>query len=74
MDKSKVVYVQISKELKKARVARHMTQETLAAASGVPAAYIGFIEAGHRRPTVSTICKLTSALGISLEKHIFKGL
>jgi transcriptional regulator with XRE-family HTH domain len=73
MSNSKKVYAQISKVLRKARLEKGMTQEGLAAASGVSATYIGFIEQGLKKPTVETICKLTGALDVSLEKQVFKG-
>jgi transcriptional regulator with XRE-family HTH domain len=71
---SKRAYTQVANVLRTTRIAKNMTQEDLAAASGVSAAYIGFIEQGLKKPTIETICKLVEALDITLEKHIFKGL
>lgn len=67
------VYKEIGIRIAKARRKRGLTQESLATESGVAAAHIGFIEQGHRRPTISTLCKLASPLGLTLE-DIFKGL
>jgi transcriptional regulator with XRE-family HTH domain len=67
------VYKEIGKRINAARTKQRMTQEVLAAKSGVAAAHIGFIEQGRRYPTVSTLCKLADALGVTLEQ-LFKDL
>ncbi len=66
-------YKEIGTRIAKARKKRGLTQEALAAESGVAAAHIGFIEQGHRRPTLTTLNKLTSPLGLTLEE-LFRGL
>lgn len=67
------IYKEIGKRISGARAKRGWTQEKLAAESDVASAHIGFIEQGRRRPTLSTLHKLATALGISLEQ-LFKGL
>jgi transcriptional regulator with XRE-family HTH domain len=67
------VYKEIGKRIASARSKKGWSQEALAAESNVASAHIGFIEQGRRRPTVSTLDKLTNALDMSLEQ-LFKGL
>jgi len=50
-----------------------MSQEKLAADSGIDRSHMGFIEQGRRKPTVSTLYKIAKSLGTSLEQ-LFKGL
>lgn len=75
-DTSEKIYDTIRQRLVAARKATGMTQEQLAHKTGLDRSHIGYIEqAGkqQRRPTVSTLHKLSDALGISLES-LFKGL
>lgn len=67
------IYKEIGKRISSARTKRGWTQEKLAAESEVASAHIGFIEQGRRRPTVSTLHKLATALNTTLE-DLFKGL
>lgn len=67
------IYKEVGARIAKARREQGLTQEALAAESGVAAAHIGFIEQGHRRPTLATLYKLTSPLGLTLEE-LFKDL
>ena len=48
------------------RQALHMTQQQLAAASGIRQSEISRIESGHGNPTLKTIGALASALGAEL--------
>lgn len=50
-----------------------MSQEKLAAESGIDRTHMGFIEQGRRKPTLSTLVKIAGALDIKLER-LFKGL
>jgi transcriptional regulator with XRE-family HTH domain len=67
------IYKELGKRIVTARKARNMSQEQLAAASDVDRSHIGFIEQGRRKPTVSTLYKITRAIDISLEQ-LFKDL
>lgn len=71
--KSNEVYTEIGKRIRTARKNLNMTQEKLAVASGIDRSYMGFIEQGRRRPTLSTLIKITQALKMPLEQ-LFKGL
>ena len=48
------------------RLALHMTQQQLAAASGIRQSEISRIESGHGNPTLKTISALARALGAEL--------
>lgn len=48
------------------RMASSLTQEDLAAQSGLDRSYIGGIERGERNPTLAVIEKIADGLGISL--------
>lgn len=67
------VYREVGKRIVVARKSRGMSQERLAAESGIDRSHMGFIEQGRRKPTVSTLYKIAKSLGISLEQ-LFKGL
>lgn len=67
------MYKELGKRIVKARNARGVSQEKLAAESGIDRSHMGFIEQGRRKPTLSTLYKITKSLDISLEQ-LFKGL
>lgn len=67
------VYTELGKRIIAARSAKAMSQEKLAAESGIDRTHMGFIEQGRRKPTLSTLVKIASALDIKLER-LFKGL
>jgi len=67
------IYKELGKRIVKARNAKGMSQERLATESGIDRSHMGFIEQGRRKPTLSTLHKITASLGISLEQ-LFKGL
>lgn len=48
------------------RTLRGMSQETLALEANINAAFVGHLERGLKSPTVTTLEKITEALGISL--------
>lgn len=59
--------------LKEIREQKGITQESLAAASGVSRATIAALEKGSERNTTSkTLAKLASALGVSLNDLFFE--
>jgi DNA-binding XRE family transcriptional regulator len=68
-----IIYKEIGARIIAARKAKNMSQEQLAVESGIDRSHMGFIEQGRRKPTISTLHKIASTLGISLEK-LFKQL
>lgn len=67
------IYTELGKRIVEARNAKSMSQERLAAISGIDRSHMGFIEQGRRKPTLSTLYKIAKSLDISLEE-LFKGL
>lgn len=67
------IYTELGKRIVKARNAKGMSQEKLAANSGIDRSHMGFIEQGRRKPTLSTLFKIAKSLDISLEQ-LFNGL
>lgn len=67
------VYTEIGKRIVKARNAKGMSQEKLAADSGIDRSHMGFIEQGRRKPTLSTLFKIAKSLGMTLEQ-LFNGM
>ena len=67
------VYSEIGRRIVKARNSQGMSQEKLAADSGIDRSHMGFIEQGRRKPTLSTLFKIAKSLGITLEQ-LFKDL
>ncbi len=67
------IYKELGKRIVAARSGANMSQEKLAATSGIDRSHMGFIEQGRRKPTLSTLYKISKALNISLE-DLFEGL
>lgn len=67
------VYKELGNRIVALRKDRGMSQEQLAADSGIDRSHMGFIEQGRRKPTISTLHKITKTLGINME-DLFKGL
>ena len=67
------VYKEIGERIVVARKKLDMSQEQLAASSGIDRSHMGFIEQGRRKPTLSTLIKIAKTLDMSLEQ-LFKGL
>jgi len=67
------VYKELGKRILEARKLKGISQEQLASDSSIDRSHMGFIEQGRRKPTLSTIYKIASALNISLEQ-LFQGL
>lgn len=67
------IYKEVGSRIVSFRRARGLSQEQLAADSGIDRSHVGFIEQGRRRPTLSTLVKIARTLDISLEQ-LFRGL
>ena len=57
-------------ELSKARLAKDMSQEELAAQAGVTREYISKLENNHSSPTVDTLLAICNALDIQASQLI----
>ena len=57
--------IKLGQNLRKIRTKKKMTQGDLASALNVDRAYISNIENGRMNPTLSTLEKISKALGIS---------
>lgn len=60
----------IGEELKKARIKSGFSQEELASRAGVHRTYISLLERNKKSPTLDTLFKICSALGISASKVV----
>lgn len=67
------IYTEIVKRIIKERKRQGITQERLATLSDIDRTHMGLIEQGRRKPTLSTIYKITKTLHMTLEQ-LFKGL
>jgi transcriptional regulator with XRE-family HTH domain len=54
--------------LRTLRTARGMSQETLANAAGLDRTYVAGIERGERNPSLTSLLRLTEALGVRLSE------
>ena len=59
-------HYRVASDLIGCRLALHMTQQQLAAASGIRQSEISRIESGHGNPTLKTMSALARALGAEL--------
>ncbi len=57
----------IGSRLKKARVAKHLTQEQFAELVGLSVGYIGMIERGTRMPSFATFLDMLSVLKVTAD-------
>ncbi len=56
----------IGKRIRRARLARKMTQESLSEMCGVNASYIGQIERGEKQPSLRTLTAICRSLRVDL--------
>jgi transcriptional regulator with XRE-family HTH domain len=56
--------IQFGAIVRSLRERRGLTQEELAARSGISAGYVGFVERGDNVPTLTVILQLAHALGV----------
>lgn len=67
------IYKEIGIRIVFSRKLKEMSQEQLATESGIDRSHMGFIEQGRRKPTLSTLVKITNSLNLTLEQ-LFKDL
>lgn len=60
-------YAAMGGRIKQARKAQHLTQEQLAEACGLSAAFLGHIERGTRKASIDTLYALCRALNVSAD-------
>jgi len=66
------VHELLANNLRKYRQEQGLTQEQLAAKSGVASEYISRLEAGKRNPTVAIVEKLAKALQVSVDRLLME--
>ena len=67
-------YTALGKKIRNSRKKQSITQEQLAEACCLSVSYIGHIERGTRIPSLETLCKISSTLGISLDYMLMDSL
>jgi transcriptional regulator with XRE-family HTH domain len=55
----------VGRQVRRARLAKGLTQEELSARTGLTQHYISVLENGRRNPTILTLHELAQALGVS---------
>lgn len=60
--------IDLGKNLKKIRIQKGLTQETISLESGISRSHIAMIEIGKRDITVSALFKISRALNVSIDK------
>ncbi|MCR4432401.1 MAG: helix-turn-helix domain-containing protein [Tepidanaerobacteraceae bacterium] len=63
--------MEIGKRIKQIRISKNMLSGELASKAGISNVYLSYIENGTKTPTIDTLKKICSAMGISLVE-IFK--
>ncbi|RKY30675.1 MAG: transcriptional regulator [Candidatus Omnitrophota bacterium] len=71
MGSKKRIYKMIGKRIREERKRKGLTQEDLAFKAGVSVNFIGQIERATKKPSIDTLEKISSALGIEL-KNLFE--
>jgi len=61
------IYMQIGKNIKKARLSKGLTQEQLANLIGKGLNFVGKIEVGFSHPSLNTLIDISNALKINLK-------
>jgi len=56
----------VGQKIKETRIAKGMSQESLALASGLDRSYVGGVERGERNISIMNLRKLADALGLSI--------
>lgn len=64
-------YIKIGARIRKARTDKHITQEQLGEICQLSTSHIGHIERGTRIPSLDTLFKIATELGVSMDYLIF---
>lgn len=64
--------ISLGHAIRRHRLSRGISQDTLAVMSGMDRTYIGGIERGERNPTVANLAKLAHALSVPISE-LFSG-
>ena len=64
-DRADPLLVALGHVIRDLRTSAGLSQEELSLKSGVHRNYIGGVERGERRPTVTTVARLAEALGVN---------
>ncbi|MCL2827540.1 MAG: helix-turn-helix domain-containing protein [Oscillospiraceae bacterium] len=62
----------LGQNIKQERISQNMTQEQLSEKVGISAVFLSQIENSRKVPSLETVYKIASCLGVTIEK-IFKG-
>src|SRR5512135_2957992 len=62
------IYRQVGQRIQQARRAKSWTQEDLAHHAGLDFSYVNQLENGKRNPSLATLYKVATALGVSLKR------
>lgn len=65
-------YIAMGKRIRRLRAGLNMTQKEAAKKMGISLSYYGHIERGSRVPSIETLMRVSSALGVSLDSLIFQ--
>jgi transcriptional regulator with XRE-family HTH domain len=58
----------LGRTIKQNRIRKRLTQQGLAARSGLATSYISLLEAGKKEPAISTLSKIAVALGMTISE------
>jgi len=70
MDKPDLVSRHLARNLSTLRAVRHLTQEQLAKAAGVPRSTVANLESGEGNPSLTVLVKIATALDTSIDELI----
>ena len=62
------IRAQIGKRVRDLRITVPITQEELAAKTGISVSFLSMIERGERRPTLKTLVVISEAMGVTLSQ------
>lgn len=66
--------ISVGERIRYYRTLKGMSQEALALEANINSAFVGHLERGLKSPTVTTLEKITDALGITMEELFSEGL